>query len=186
MNMGDDDMSELKWYVIHVAAGGENRIAADIAERFAKNGIADLLGEVLVLKKTIQVMRRGLKVQAEERILPGYVLVQMVATLAALTVIRQTPRVLSLPGMDARGDPQAISDQEVEDLRRQVEGDEQIVVCHEGYEIGEMVRVVDGLFASMEGVVEEVDRTRMRLKVSVPILGRPTPLDLDFAHVEKI
>lgn len=179
-------MSELKWYVIHVAAGSENKVAADITERFSKNEASDLLGEVLVLKKLIQVTRRGVKVQAEERVLPGYVLVKMVANLMALTLVRQTPRVLSLPGMDSRGEPQAISDFEVDELRRQVEGQEKIMVRHEGYEVGEVVRVTEGLFASMEGVVEEVDHARMRLKVSVPILGRPTPLDLDFAHVEKI
>lgn len=180
-------MSEFKWYVVHVAAGSENRVSCDLSAQFAKNGIGDLLEEVLVLKKIVNTTRRGNKVQEEERILPGYVLVRMVSTPEALNTIRRAPRVIGMLGADLRSDPKPLSDAEVENLLNQIDGMDGTSSAQSlSFEPGEIIRVTEGLFASMEGVVEEVDAVRMRLKVSIPILGRPTPVDLDFTHIEKI
>ena len=179
-------MSDFKWYVIHVAAGSENRVACDLSAQFVKNSIGDLLEEVLVLKKMVNITRRGNKVQEEERILPGYVLVRMISTPEALNTIRRAPRVIGMLGADLRSDPKPLSDAEVENLLNQIETMEGGNAQSISFEPGEVIRVTEGLFASMEGVVEEVDVARMRLKVSIPILGRPTPVDLDFTHIEKI
>lgn len=180
-------MSDFKWYVIHVAAGSENRVAADLSVQFSKAGIAELLEDVLVLKKMVHATRRGAAVQQEERILPGYVLVRMVSTPEALNTIRRAPRVIGMLGADLRSDPKPLSDAEVENLLNQID-DSDGVGCAPGasFEPGEIVRVTEGLFSGLEGVVEELDSVRLRLKVSISIFGRPTPVDLDFGHVEKI
>jgi len=180
-------MSDFKWYVVHVAAGSENRVSCDLSAQFIKNGIGDLLEEVLVLKKMVNATRRGNKIQEEERILPGYVLVRMISTPEALNTIRRAPRVIGMLGADLRSDPKPLSDAEVENLLSQIDSIEGAGNAKSiSFEPGEVIRVTEGLFASMEGVVEEVDNIRMRLKVSIPILGRPTPVDLDFTHIEKI
>ena len=181
-------MSEFKWYVIHVAAGSENRVASDLSAQFSKAGIEDLLEDVLVLKKMVHATKRGNSVQQEERILPGYVLVRMISTPEGLNLIRRAPRVIGMLGADLRSDPKPLSDAEVENLLSQIDDSEGAAGCASNlsFEPGEILRVTDGLFSGLEGVVEEVDAVRMRLKVSISIFGRPTPVDLDFGHVEKI
>jgi len=179
-------MSDFKWYVVHVAAGSENKVASDLSAQFVKNGIADLLQEVLVLKKMVNATKRGQKIQQEERILPGYVLVRAICTAEAVNAIRRSPRVIDMLGADLRSGPTPLSDAEVENLLNQIDSDEVGVAGGGSFEPGEVIRVTEGLFTSMEGVVDEVDVVRMRVKVSIPILGRPTPVELDFAHVEKI
>jgi transcriptional antiterminator NusG len=179
-------MSDFKWYIIHVAAGSENRVASDLSAQFVKNGIGELLEDILVLKKVVNGARKGVKTQEEERILPGYVFIRMVCNPETLDTIRRAPRVIGMLGADLRSDPKPLSDAEVENLLSQIGDDSAPSVQRMSFEPGEVIRVTEGLFASMEGVVEEVDVTRMRIKVSIPILGRPTPVDLDFAHIEKI
>lgn len=179
-------MSDFKWYVVHVAAGSENKVACDLSVQFAKNGIAELLQEVLVLKKMVNATRRGQKIQQEERILPGYVLVRAICSPEAVNVIRRSPRVIGMLGADSRSGPTALSDAEVENMMNQIDSEVVGASGDSSFEPGEVIRVVEGLFSSMEGVVDEVDVIRMRVKVSIPILGRPTPVELDFAHVEKI
>jgi transcriptional antiterminator NusG len=175
-----------EWYIIHVAAGSENKVALELKAQFEKNNLADSLENVLVPKKMVLATRRGVKVQAEDRILPGYVLVQMDCTLDALHVIRRVPRVIGMLGADAKGMPRSLSEFEVKQLLDQIENVEQATRQSFVFEPGEMVKVSEGLFSSMEGVVEEVDNNRMRLKVSISIFGRPTPVDLEFSQVEKI
>jgi transcriptional antiterminator NusG len=179
-------MSDFKWYIIHVAAGSENKVAADLSAQFVKNGIGELIEDVLVLKKVVNGARKGVKTQEEERILPGYVFIRMVCNPDTLDTIRRTPRVIGMLGADLRSDPKPLSDAEVENLLSQVGDAASTHVPRMSFEPGEIIRVTEGLFASMEGVVDEVDATRMRIKVSIPILGRPTSVDLDFAHIEKI
>ncbi len=180
-------MSDFKWYVIHVAAGSENRVASDLSVQFSKAGIAELLEDVLVLKKMVHATRRGNAVQQEERILPGYVLVRMISTPDALNTIRRAPRVIGMLGADLRSDPKPLSDADMENLLNQIDDSDGVgPVSGTAFEPGEIVRVTDGLFSGLEGVIEEVDVLRMRLKVSISIFGRPTPVDLDFVHVEKI
>jgi transcriptional antiterminator NusG len=179
-------MSDFKWYVVHVAAGSENKVAADLSAQFAKSGISELLQEVLVLKKLVNATRRGQKIQQEERILPGYVLVRAICDPEAVNVIRRSPRVIGMLGGDSRSGPTALSDAEVENLLNQIDSEVGGVSMNCSFQPGEVIRVTEGLFASMEGVVDEVDAIRMRVKVSIPILGRPTPVELDFAHVEAV
>jgi len=175
-----------EWYIIHVAAGSENKVASELDAQFEKHGLSDLLQEVLVPKKMVLATRRGAKVQAEDRILPGYVLVHMNCTLEALHIIRRIPRVIGMLGADAKGMPRPLSEFEVKQLLDQIQNVEQATRQSFVFEPGEMVKVSEGLFSSMEGVVEEVDTNRMRLKVSISIFGRPTPVDLEFSQVEKI
>jgi transcriptional antiterminator NusG len=175
-----------EWYIIHVAAGSENKVAVELEAQFEKNNLADSLENVLVPKKMVLATRRGVKIQVEDRILPGYVLVQMDCTLDALHIIRRVPRVIGMLGADAKGMPRPLSEFEVSQLLDQIENVEQATRQSFVFEPGEMVKVSEGLFTSMEGVVEEVDSNRMRLKVSISIFGRPTLVDLEFSQVEKI
>jgi transcription termination/antitermination protein NusG len=179
-------MSEFKWYVIHVAATSENKVALELRAQLEKAGLSAAVQSILVPKKQTLVMRRGLKVQAEDRILPGYVLIQMICSPEILHVIRRVPRVAGMLGSNAAGVPRPLSEHDVSRFLEQVDRIVDEAKSNLSFEPGEMVKVSDGLFSSMEGIVEEVDLQRSRVKVSIAILGRSTPVDLEFSQVEKI
>ena len=175
-----------EWYVVHVSAGSENKVSSELKARFQKSNLGEALHEVLVPQKKALMTRRGAKVEVEDRLLPGYILLCMQCTLEALHIIRRIPKVIGMLGANVKGMPQPLSEFEVKQLLDHIQNAEQTTHQNFLFEPGEMVKVSEGLFSSMEGVVEEVDSHRMRLKVSISIFGRPTPVDLEFSQVEKI
>lgn len=174
------------WYIVHAVANNENRVATELRVQFEKNNLGHLLHEVVVPKKTSIGVRRGVKVEVEDRVLPGYVLVRMDCTLEGLYIIRSHPRVIGVLGADSKGVPSPLGEEEVRRLLDRVETIDQASRQDLRFEPGEHVKVSEGLFSSMEGVVEEIDAVKGRLKISISIFGRPTPVDLEFTQVEKI
>lgn len=178
-----NDMA-MRWYIIHCYSGFEKKVAQSVQEQAAAQGMADLFGEVVVPTEEVVEMRRGQKVAAERRFFPGYVLVRMELNDHTWHLVRNTPKVTGFLGGGGR--PVPISDVEAQRVMRQVaEGIERpkpSVV----FEVGETVRVSDGPFTSFNGTVQEVDEERARLKVAVSIFGRATPVELEYAQVEKV
>jgi transcriptional antiterminator NusG len=172
-----------RWYVVHAYSGFEKKVAQSIKEQAEAKGLADLISEVLVPTEEVVQVRRGAKVAAESKLFPGYVLIRMELNDDTWHLVQNTPKVTNFLG--SSGKPQPISDREAEQILKQVkEGVERpksLIV----FETGEQVRITDGPFESFTGVVEEVDSERTRLKVSVSIFGRPTPVELEFGQVEK-
>lgn len=175
-----------RWYVIHVAAGSENKVKSEIHAQCEKKNVSSYVKEILIPKKKVFAIRRGVKAQVEDRVCPGYVFISMHCTAELLQIIRQVPRVMDMLGSNAKGLPKAISEQELNQLLECIDSTSQINESQLYFEAGERVKVCDGLFNSMEGIVDEVDTDRARLKVSIPIFGRSTPVDLSFSQVEKI
>lgn len=175
-----------RWYVVNVHSGSEKKVAEAIREKVEKNGFSDKILEVLVPTHEVVEMRRGKKTMAEKKFFPGYVLVKMELTEDAWYLIKNTSKVSGFLG--GRGKPVPISEAEATRLLNQVEQGASGVAnaSQKMFEIGEQVRVCDGPFASFNGLVEEVDQEKARLKVSVSIFGRSTPVDLEFDQVEKI
>ncbi len=173
-----------RWYVIHVYSGFENKVAQSIREQADKKGMESLIEEVLVPTEEVVEMRRGAKVNAERKFFPGYVLVKMELTDETWHLIKNTAKVTGFLG--ARGRPGPISEAEANRIRRQVQEGIERPRPSVMFEVGEQVKVADGPFASFNGMVEEVDEERARLKVSVSIFGRATPVELDFSQVEKL
>jgi len=173
-----------RWYVIHVYSGFENKVAQSIREQAEKKGMADQIEEVLVPTEEVVEVRRGSKVNAERKFFPGYVLAKMDLTDETWHLIKNTAKVTGFLG--AKGRPQAISEAEANRIRRQVQEGIERPRPSITFEVGEQVKVSDGPFASFNGMVEEVDEERARLKVSVSIFGRATPVELDFSQVEKL
>ena len=175
-----------RWYVVHVYSGFEKKIAQQIKEQAAQKGLADQVDEVLVPSEQVVEMRRGQKVNAEHKFFPGYVLVKMDLTDDTWHLIKNTAKVTGFLGGGGRGKPVPISENEAGRILRQVQEGVERPKPAVSFEIGEQVKVADGPFASFNGTVEDVDEERARLKVAVSIFGRSTPVELDYAQVEKI
>jgi transcriptional antiterminator NusG len=173
-----------RWYIVHAYSNFENKVADSIKEQAAAKGLGELFEQVLVPTEEVVEMRRGRKVTSERRFFPGYVLVKMEMTDEAYHLIKNTPKVTGFLGSDNK--PIPITETEATRILHQVQEGVERPRPSISFEIGEQVRVADGPFASFNGLVEEVDEERSRLKVAVSIFGRPTPVELEFGQVEKV
>ena len=173
-----------RWYVVNVYSGSEKKVAASLKEQAVLKNLEDKILDVLVPTEEVVEIKKGAKVNSERKFFPGYILVKMEMSDECWHVVRNTPRVSGFLG--SRNKPQPISDAEAERIIKQMEEGIERPQTVVDFEVGEQIRVIDGPFASFVGVVEDVDSEKSRLKVSVSIFGRYTPVELEFSQVEKV
>jgi len=173
-----------RWYIVHAYSNFENKVAESIREQAKQRHLEHLFEQILVPKEKVTEVRRGRKVDAERKFFPGYVLVKMDLTDEAYHLIKNTPKVTGFLGTDNK--PMPITEAEASRILHQVQEGIDRPKSTVSFEVGEQVRVSDGPFASFNGVVEEVDDARSRVKVAVSIFGRATPVELEFGQVEKM
>ncbi|HID68331.1 MAG TPA: transcription termination/antitermination protein NusG [Roseibacterium sp.] len=173
----------MRWYSISVLSNFEKRIAEQIRTAVVEKGLEEVIDEVLVPEEEVIEIRRGKKVTVPRRFMPGYVLVRMEMTDIGYHVVNSIPRVTGFLGPQGR--PMPMRDEEVNSILNRVEEGEASPRSTITYEIGEKVKVSDGPFEDFDGMVEEVDEDNQRLKVTVSIFGRATPVELEFTQVSK-
>ena len=176
-------MSKSRWYIIHAYSGFEKKVAESIKEQAVIQGLDSLVDDVLVPTEEVIEIRKGQKVTSERKFFPGYVLIKMVMTDDTYHLVTSTLKVSGFLGSQNR--PSPITEAEAARILNQVEVGVDRPRPTVVFEIGEEVRVTDGPFTSVNGVVEDVDENHSRLKVSVSIFGRATPVELEYAQVEK-
>jgi transcriptional antiterminator NusG len=173
-----------RWYVVHAYSGFEKQVMRTLGERVSLDGMEEKFGEILVPTEEVVEMRDGKKRKSERKFYPGYVLVQMEMDDATWHLVKNTPRVLGFIG-GTKDKPAPITEKEAEAILRRVESGVDKPKPKTLFEPGEVVRVTEGPFADFNGVVEEVDYDKSRVKVAVLIFGRSTPVELEFGQVEK-
>lgn len=178
------EQPKMRWYVIHAYSGFENYVMRALRERIALKGLEDSFGEIIVPTEEVIEMRSGQRRKSERKFFPGYVLVQMVMNEQTWHMVRDVPRVLGFIGGTAER-PAPISDKEADAILNRIKEGEEKPKPKTLFEPGEMVRVTDGPFADFNGVVEDVNYEKSRLRVAVLIFGRSTPVELEFGQVEK-
>ena len=172
-----------RWYSVHVLSNFEKKVAESIRDAVRVQSLEDEIEEVMVPTEEVVEIRRGQKVNVERRFMPGYVLVKMEMTDRAYHLIKDTPRVTGFLG--PQGKPTPLRDAEVARILNQVEEGLERPRPSITFQIGEQVSVTDGPFESFTGMVEEVDEDNARLKVTVSIFGRATPVELEYSQVAK-
>lgn len=174
-----------KWYVVQAYSGFEKNVQRILEERIAREGMGDYFGQILVPVEKVVDIRNGRKTISERKSYPGYVLVEMEMTDDSWHLVKSTPRVSGFIGGRANR-PTPISQREAEIILQQVQTGIEKPKPKVEFEVGQQVRVNEGPFADFNGVVEEVNYERNKLRVSVQIFGRETPVELEFSQVEKI
>ena len=174
----------LHWYVVHAYSGFETHVMRSLKERINRSGLQDKFGQVLVPTEEVVEMREGQKRKSERKFFPGYVLVQMEMDDDTWHLVKECPRVLGFIG-GTTAQPAPLTEAEADQILRRVEDSSDKPKPKVLFEAGEVVRVNDGPFTDFNGVVEEVNYEKSRLRVAVLIFGRSTPVELEFSQVEK-
>jgi transcriptional antiterminator NusG len=173
-----------RWYVIHAFSGYEGQVQRSLKDRIERAGMQEFFGDILVPTEEVVEIRNGQQRKSERKFFPGYVLVQMEMNEDTWHLVKEVPRVMGFIG--GKGDrPAPIPDNQAEAILKRVQDGVEKPRPKVLYEPGEVVRVTDGPFTDFNGVVEDVDYDKSRVKVSVLIFGRSTPVDLEFSQVEK-
>jgi len=176
-----------RWYIIHAYSGFENKVKESILSEAERMGLSEAVDQVEVPTETVTEVKRGKKVQVERKFMPGYVLAKLALNDDVYHLVKNTPKVTGFLGPN--GKPQAISEAEAARIlstREEAAAAAPKQKIKVDYEIGDNVKVLDGPFASFNGLVEELDFDRSRVKVSVSIFGRATPVELEFEQVERV
>ena len=171
------------WYIIQSHSSFENKVAQEIKEEAAKANLSDKIEEIVVPTHDITEVKRGKRVQRKKKYFPGYILLKSEMDNTIYHLIKNLKKVSGFLG--SKGAPIPVSENEIEKILGQIK--DGVVQPKSGieYNVGEKVQVIDGPFASFSGLVEDIDEDKLRLKVSVSIFGRPTPVDLEYSQVEK-
>jgi transcriptional antiterminator NusG len=172
-----------KWYIVHAYSNFEKKVAESIREQAHTQGLDDSFSEILVPTEDVIEIRRGRKINAERKFFPGYVLVKMDLSDEAYHLVKNTPKVTGFLGSGQK--PMPVSEREVARIIGAIEEGVERPKPTITFDVGETVRVIDGPFASFNGSVEQVDEERARLRVTVSIFGRATPVELEYSQVEK-
>lgn len=174
----------LRWYVVHAYSGFENQVKRSLEERIKRSGMDEMFGEILVPTEEVVEMREGQKRKSDRKFFPGYVLVQMDMNDETWHLVKDVPRVMGFIG-GTSDRPAPISEKEAMQILDRVQEGAEKPRPKVLFEPGEVVRIIEGPFNDFNGVVEEVDYEKSRLRVAVLIFGRSTPVDLEFDQVEK-
>lgn len=175
------EKSTKKWYVIHTASGAEKRIKRMMLEKINKQKMSDFFEDILVPVFGVSEVKRGKNVKVEKKLMPSYILIKMDMTDKSWHLVKNIPGVTGFLG--SKTAPKALTEAEVQNIKSETEAKE--AKDAKLYEIGEIVTVIEGPFETFTGTVEEVDQEKSRLKVSVSIFGKATPIELGFTQVKK-
>ena len=174
-----------KWYVVHAYSGFEKNVQKTLKERIEREGMQDYFGQILVPVEEVVDIKNGKRTLSERKFFPGYVLAEMEMTDDSWHLVKSTPRVTGFIGGTANR-PLPITQREVDSIMQQIQTGGEKPKPKVQFEVGQRIRVYEGPFADFNGVVDEVNYERNKLKVSVQIFGRETPVELDFMQVEKV
>jgi transcriptional antiterminator NusG len=174
----------LQWYVVHAYSNYEHKVKSSLEERIKRHGLQERFGEILVPTEEVVEMREGQRRKSERKFFPGYVLVQMEMDDETWHLVKEVPKVLGFIG-GSSDRPAPISDREAQAILNRVQEGVDKPRPKILFEPGEVVRVTDGPFNDFSGVVEQVNYEKSKVRVAVQILGRSTPVELDFSQVEK-
>ena len=177
-------MSDARWYVLHAYSGYEKKVADSIIDQADKLGIKEHIEDISVPTQNIVEVKRGVRVNTERKIFPGYILIKMNLNDDTWHIIKTTPKLSGFLGN--KGKPIPISNSEAKRISQQVIDGVEKTRPAIMYDVGEQVKVIDGPFASFNGEIEQIDEEKARLRVAVSIFGRSTPVDLDYSQVEKV
>lgn len=172
-----------RWYIVNTLSGYEHKVCQLIKDHAAKKGVENLFEEIVVPVENVTELKKGKKVLSEKKIFPGYILVKMELNDLSWNLVKNIPRVSGFLGGSGR--PVPIPEKEVMNVLKQVEEGSVVKEVEISFEVGETIKINDGPFQTFTGVVDDVDNSKKRLKVSVSIFGRPTPVELEFTQVEK-
>lgn len=175
---------DLKWYIVHVYSGFEDKVKKNLEERVEALGQKDFFGRILVPTEQVVELRKGEKKTSSRKFYPGYILVQMALNKETWHTVKNTSKITGFVGGEIN--PTPISDEEAAQIVRQMEEGVSRPKPRYSFEEGDEVRVVDGPFTNFQGVVEEIKPEKEKLRVSITVFGRPTPVELDFIQVNKI
>ena len=177
------EQGQARWYVIHAYSGFEHKVSESIKEQANKQGLSNMIEDISVPTQEIVEVKRGARINTERKFFPGYILIKMIMNDDTWHLVKNTPKVSTFLG--SKGMPIPISNAEAAKISEQVlQGIEKPKPSIE-FEVGEVIKVIDGPFASFDGMLEQIDTDKSRIKVAVSIFGRSTPVELEYSQVEK-